>query len=156
VAILDADKEGFLRSETSLVQTSGRAARNVEGRVLLYADHNTGSMARAMEECRRRRERQLAWNAEHGITPESVKKKIDDVLSSVYEADYVTVPLAAEEESPYRTPEEVDREVGRLRKKMLEAAAGLEFEEAARYRDEIARLQELEMRLFPEEGVPLG
>ncbi|MBI5015976.1 MAG: excinuclease ABC subunit UvrB [Deltaproteobacteria bacterium] len=154
VAVLDADKEGFLRSETSLIQTSGRAARNVLGRVLLYADRHTGSIDRALEECRRRRVRQLAYNAEHGITPESVKKKIDDVLSSVYEMDYVTVPLAAEDVQPYRSPEEVEREVERLRKKMLEAAASLEFEEAARCRDEIKKLQEVEMALFPEPGDP--
>jgi excinuclease ABC subunit B len=150
VAILDADKEGFLRSETSLIQTSGRAARNLGGRVLLYADQVTGSIRRAMEECGRRRERQLAYNKAHGITPESVRRRIDDVLSSVYEMDYVTVPLAAEEEAPYRSPEEVDREVERLRKKMLEAAASLEFEEAAQLRDEIRSLQELEMKLFPD------
>jgi excinuclease ABC subunit B len=118
--------------------------------VILYADRTTGSMERAMGECGRRRERQLLYNAEHGITPESVKKKIDDVLSSVYEADYVTVPLAAEEEAPYRTTEAVDREVEQLRRKMLEASASLEFEEAARCRDEIRKLQELAMRLFPD------
>ncbi len=150
VAVLDADKEGFLRSETSLIQTSGRAARNVAGRVVLYADTVTGSMERALEECRRRRELQLAYNREHGITPESVRKRIDDVLSSVYEMDYVTVPLAAEEEAPYRTPDEVEREIGRLRKRMLEAAASLEFEEAGRLRDEIRALQDLEMKLFPD------
>ncbi|MBE0618546.1 MAG: UvrB/UvrC motif-containing protein, partial [Proteobacteria bacterium] len=156
VAVLDADKEGFLRSETSLIQTAGRAARNLGGRVLLYADRVTGSIRRAVEECGRRRERQLAYNQEHGITPESVKKRIDDVLSSVYEMDYVTVPLAAEEEVPYRTPEEVEREVQRLRKKMLEAASSLEFEEAARLRDEIRALQELEMKLFPDAAPAAG
>ncbi len=150
VAVLDADKEGFLRSETSLIQTAGRAARNLGGRVLLYADQVTGSISRAVEECGRRRERQMAYNEAHGITPESVRRRIDDVLSSVYEMDYVTVPLAAEEESAYRSPEEVDREVERLRRKMLEAAADLEFEEAARLRDEIRALQELEMKLFPD------
>jgi len=150
VAVLDADKEGFLRSETSLIQTSGRAARNVAGRVVLYADTVTGSMERALEECRRRRELQLAYNREHGITPESVRKRIDDVLSSVYEMDYVTVPLAAEEEAPYRTPDEVEREIGRLHKRMLDAAASLEFEEAGRLRDEIRVLQDLEMKLFPD------
>ena len=150
VAILDADKEGFLRSETSLIQTAGRAARNVGGGVILYADKVTGSIERALEECRRRRELQLAYNEAEGITPESIRKRIDDVLTSVYEMDYVTIPLAAEEEAPYRSPEEVEREVARLRKRMLEAAADLEFEEAARYRDEISRLQDLEMKLFPE------
>ncbi|MBI5440895.1 MAG: excinuclease ABC subunit UvrB [Deltaproteobacteria bacterium] len=150
VAILDADKEGFLRSETSLIQTSGRAARNVGGSVILYADRVTGSIERALNECRRRWELQVEYNARHGISPESVRRRIDDVLSSVYEMDYVTVPLAAEEEAPYRDPREVDREVERLRRKMLDAASSLEFEEAARYRDEIKKLQELAMKLFPE------
>ncbi|GAB4259176.1 MAG: excinuclease ABC subunit UvrB [Deferrisomatales bacterium] len=154
VAILDADKEGFLRSETSLIQTAGRAARNVGGKVLLYADQVTGSIRRAVGECRRRRELQLAYNRSHGITPESVKRKLDDVLTSIYEMDYVTVPLAAEAEVPYRSPEEVEREIEALRKRMLEAAADLEFEEAARCRDEIRRLQELEMELFPEGASP--
>ncbi len=147
VAILDADKEGFLRSETSLVQTAGRAARHVAGRVILYADRVTGSMARAMAECGRRRELQLAYNEAHGITPESVRKRIDDILSSMYEQDYVTIPLAAEEEGPYRTPDELAREADRLHRRMLQAAGDLEFEEAARCRDEIARLRERELRL---------
>ncbi|RMG92569.1 MAG: excinuclease ABC subunit UvrB [Candidatus Dadabacteria bacterium] len=150
VAVLDADKEGFLRSETSLIQTAGRAARNVNGRVLFYADRITGSMARAIAESRRRRAAQLAYNEAHGITPESVRKRIDDVLSSVYEMDYVTVPVAAEDEAAYRTPEELEAEIAELRKKMLEAAADLEFETAARYRDEIRRLEDLALRLFPD------
>ncbi|MEW6488680.1 MAG: excinuclease ABC subunit UvrB [Thermodesulfobacteriota bacterium] len=156
MAILDADKEGFLRSETSLIQTSGRAARNLGGRVILYADQVTGSIRRAVDECGRRREIQLAYNREHGITPESVKKRIDDVLSSVYEMDYVTVPLAAEEEAPFRTPAEAEREIERLRRKMLEAASSLEFEEAARLRDEIKALQEWEMKLFPDAAPGAG
>ncbi len=156
VAVLDADKEGFLRSETSLIQTAGRAARNVHGRVILYADQVTGSMRRALEECRRRREIQLAYNRAHGITPESVVRRIDDVLSSVYEMDYVTVPLAAEEEAPYGSPGEIERRIEELRRKMLEAAADLEFERAARYRDEMRRLEELALRLFPEAGAGPG
>ncbi|GAB4246272.1 excinuclease ABC subunit UvrB [Deferrisoma sp.] len=150
VAVLDADKEGFLRSETSLIQTAGRAARNVNGRVIFYADRITGSMARAIAESRRRRAAQLAYNEAHGITPESVRKRIDDVLSSVYEMDYVTVPVAAEDEAAYRTPEELEAEIAGLRKKMLEAAAELEFEKAAQYRDEIRRLEDLALRLFPD------
>jgi excinuclease ABC subunit B len=152
VAILDADKEGFLRSETSLVQTAGRAARNVAGAVILYADRVTGSMQRAMEECARRRVRQLAYNAEHGITPESIVKSLDDVLHSVYEMDYVTVPLAAEDEPAYRNPAERQREIARLRQRMLDSAADLEFEEAARCRDAIKRLEEQALELAPGDG----
>ncbi len=158
VAVLDADKEGFLRSETSLIQTAGRAARNVRGRVILYADRVTGSMARALEECRRRREIQLAYNRAHGITPESVVKRIDDVLSSIYEMDYVTVPLAAEDEERYESPEQIERRIEELRRRMLEAAADLEFERAAELRDEIQRLEDLALRLFPDAGpgLPAG
>ncbi|NOY45590.1 MAG: excinuclease ABC subunit UvrB [Deltaproteobacteria bacterium] len=148
VAVLDADKEGFLRSETSLIQTAGRAARNVNGRVIFYADRITGSMARAIAESRRRRAAQLAYNEAHGITPESVVRRIDDVLSSVYEMDYVTVPAAAEDELPYRDAAELEARIEELRKKMHEAAAELEFERAARYRDEIRRLEEQALRMF--------
>ena len=116
-------------------------------RVRSSAGRSSGFRSRTS---RRRRELQLAYNREHGITPESVRKRIDDVLSSVYEMDYVTVSLAAEEEARYRTPDEVEREIGRLRKRMLEAAASLEFEEAGRLRDEIRTLQDLEMKLFPD------
>jgi excinuclease ABC subunit B len=147
VAILDADKEGFLRSETSLIQTAGRAARNVGGTVILYADRETGSIRRAVEECSRRRVLQLEYNTEHGITPETVTKQLDDVLHSVYEMDYVTVPLAAEEEVEYRSPAELLKEISRLRQRMVTAAADLEFEEAARCRDEIRRLEERSLGL---------
>ncbi|MDF1552568.1 MAG: excinuclease ABC subunit UvrB [Deferrisomatales bacterium] len=152
VAILDADKEGFLRSETSLIQTSGRAARNVGGTVILYADQETGSIRRAVAECARRRQVQLAYNLEHGITPESITKQLDDVLHSVYEMDYVTVPLAAEDETAYRSQAELQKEVSRLRQRMVAAAAALEFEEAARCRDEIKRLEERALELAPGPG----
>ena len=142
VAILDADKEGFLRSETSLIQTFGRAARNVDGRVICYADTMTGSLKRAIGETRRRREKQLAWNAEHGITPETVKRSIEDIIETPWEADHVTVnagPAAVRGTLNGRSLEEV---IAELEKRMYEAAANLEFEEAARLRDEVKRLRE--------------
>jgi excinuclease ABC subunit B len=147
VAILDADKEGFLRSERSLIQTCGRAARNIRGQVILYADQVTGSMARAIQESRRRRQIQLEYNERHHITPASIQKTVEDILASPYEADYVTVPVTAEAESPYLTAEAFDKGIKRLEKKMKEAAKKMEFEEAARLRDEIKGLQvrQLEM-----------
>ena len=145
VAILDADKEGFLRSERSLIQTCGRAARNINGTVLLYADDMTGSMRRAIEESNRRREMQLEYNRVNDITPASIQKNIDDVLGSVYEADYVTVPAIAEEEAAYLTPEVIREMVRDLEKKMERAAKQLEFEEAARFRDEIRVLEQKEL-----------
>src|SRR5689334_13156262 len=135
VAILDADKEGFLRSGGSLIQTIGRAARNVEGMAILYADKETDSMKVAIGETNRRRAIQAAYNQEHGITPESIKKNIGELLSSVYEADYVTVPVAAEEEEGYRTIDQIEKEIKTVEKQMREAARALEFEKAAELRD---------------------
>jgi excinuclease ABC subunit B len=140
VAILDADKEGFLRSETSLIQTIGRAARNVDGRVIMYADSITGSMERAMAETNRRRAKQMAYNEEHGITPQSIRRNIGDILQSVYERDHVTPQI----EKPM-VGDNLAAHLEALRKAMLKAAENLDFEEAARLRDEIRRLEAVEL-----------
>ena len=142
VAILDADKEGFLRSAGSLIQTMGRAARNVEGKAILYADTTTRSMNVAIDETTRRRILQTAFNQEHGITPESIKKQITDVLSSIYERDYYTVPAVADEErAKYIPREEIPPLMATLEKQMKQAAKKLEFEKAAELRDQIHDLQ---------------
>ena len=145
VAILDADKEGFLRSAGSLIQTSGRAARNVQGRVLMYADRVTDSMRQAMAETERRRALQTVYNEEHGITPESVVRDIDDVLSSVYERDYSSVPPVREERQIFRTLADLDAHIATLEREMKSAAANLDFERAANLRDELKSLRSREL-----------
>jgi excinuclease ABC subunit B len=146
VAILDADKEGFLRSDRSLIQTIGRAARNVYGTVILYADSITDSMRLAMDETNRRRSLQAAFNKKHGITPQTVIKSIGSPLVKIYEADYVDVPLAAEKEADYEA-KELPRIIQRLKKEMKKAAANLEFERAAELRDRIRAMEEQEIGL---------
>jgi excinuclease ABC subunit B len=149
VAILDADKEGFLRSFTSLVQTIGRAARNAEGRVILYADRMTDSLKRAIEETDRRRAKQVAWNTAHGITPTTIKRQIADVMQSVYEQDYVTVEAVEGDATAQFVGKDLKASIAELDKRMRAAAADLEFEEAARLRDEIKRLEALDLGLSP-------
>jgi excinuclease ABC subunit B len=147
VAILDADKEGFLRSDRSLIQTIGRAARNVNGTVILYADSTTESMQRAIEETERRRRLQAAFNKKHGITPQSIVKALGSPLVRIYDADYVEIPLAAEPATKYGVTE-LPRQIRKLQKEMKQAAERLEFEKAAELRDRIRALanQELAMR----------
>jgi len=148
VSILDADKEGFLRSERSLIQTCGRAARNVAGEVVLYGSEITPSMARAVEVTNRRRRLQAEYNETHGITPETIRKEIHNILDSVYEGDYVTVATVQEEAVEYKTVEELDQYITGLEDQMKEAAAKLEFEEAARLRDEIRDLKEQRLEVY--------
>jgi excinuclease ABC subunit B len=147
VAILDADKEGFLRSAGSLIQTSGRAARNLNGQVLMYADKMTDSMKSAINETERRRTRQAAYNTEHDITPESVVRAIDDVMSNVYERDYLGTPAVREPRDAFRTQAELDAEITRLEREMKSAAANLDFERAAAVRDTLKSLRDRELGL---------
>ena len=148
VAILDADKEGFLRSHRSLIQTCGRAARNINGRVLMYGDGVTRSMQACIDETGRRRSRQLAYNEEHGITPETVKKGLRSILESIEEKDYVTQPVGiAEAGVEYIAPKEIPKLVKKLRREMLAAAKDLNFEKAAELRDRVKKLEEMELAL---------
>lgn len=146
VAILDADKEGYLRSKTSLIQIFGRAARNVDGKAILYADRITGSMAKAISETDRRRKIQEAYNKEHGITPVSIKKSVTDILATIYESDYYTVPLEEKDEELDIAPEKISLTINTLNKEMKKAAKNLEYEAAAQKRDKIKRLRELEIK----------
>jgi excinuclease ABC subunit B len=147
VAILDADKEGFLRAERSLIQTCGRAARNLDGRVIMYAAKTTGSMARALDEMSRRRAIQIAYNEAHGITPASIRKEIGENLMSIYEADYVDVD-DPDDALPPLDLDDIPKRIDTTRKAMFAAAKTLDFEKAARLRDELHALEkrELEMR----------
>lgn len=147
VAVFDADKEGFLRSGRSLIQTSGRAARNVNGKVILYADSVTKSMRAAIDETARRREKQSEFNIANNITPETIKSRIKDVLSSIYESDYYTVPVAAEKAGEYVPPHELPRLIKSLRKEMERAAKKMDFEKAAELRDRIKELEAMEVRV---------
>jgi excinuclease ABC subunit B len=149
VAILDADKEGFLRSVTSLVQTIGRAARNVDGRVILYADVMTNSLKQALDETARRRTKQTAWNEAHGITPQSIRKNIGEVIHSVFEQDYVTVAPVKDAGVDEFVGKDLHASIAVLETRMRNAAADLEFEEAARLRDEIKRLEALALGIAP-------
>jgi excinuclease ABC subunit B len=147
VAILDADKEGFLRSEKSLIQTFGRAARNINGKVILYADKMTGAMDQAILETNRRRKIQEEFNRKNKITPQSVKKSVRNILASIYEADYFTVPAVADVKEEYVSVKEIPTMIQKLSKEMKEAASRLEFERAAEIRDKIQKLEEMELRM---------
>ena len=147
VAILDADKEGFLRSERSLIQTSGRAARHIAGQVIMYADKVTKAIQACLEVTKRRRKLQRTYNEENNITPESIRKTIHNILGSVYEADYATVPLVAEGKIPYDSEQEIPAVIARLKQEMKQAAAELEFEKAAEIRDQIKELTTMMLAL---------
>jgi excinuclease ABC subunit B len=148
VAILDADKEGFLRSTTSLVQTIGRAARHINGRAILYADMITGSMQAAIEETSRRRDMQQRYNEENNITPQSVIKPLDPELVRIYEGDYYEIPSVAEESRDYGSVEELNQEIRRLEQEMRQAAKEFEFEKAAALRDQVKKLKKTAMEFI--------
>jgi len=154
VAILDADKEGFLRSDRSLIQTMGRAARNINGKAILYADKITGSMERAMDETRRRRERQESYNQKHGIKPESIVKKVTDIMESAYPSPETEARMVGEDNIPYdvMSPEQLIKKAAKLEKQMLKAARDLEFEAAARLRDEIHRMRDFSLGVNDKKG----
>lgn len=150
VAILDADKEGFLRSESSLIQTIGRAARNVNGKAILYADKITGSMQRAIDETKRRRQKQTTYNEAHNITPKTIIKKVTDILEGAYASPHMSAKKyakVAEEISAYKnlSPEQMAKQIQNMENEMYEKARNLEFEEAARIRDQIRKLQNNEL-----------
>ncbi len=147
VAILDADKEGFLRSERSLIQTSGRAARNVAGEVIMYADRITGGIEVCLRETKRRRQIQQKYNEEQGITPETIQKSITDILTSVYDADYYTVPVVSEEETVYLSEKDLQSMIRKMKVEMKKAAENLEFEKAARIRDQLRELSDIELEM---------
>jgi excinuclease ABC subunit B len=149
VAILDADKEGFLRSHVSLIQTMGRAARNLNGHVIMYSDQMTDSMKKAIEETDRRREVQRAYNKEHGITPRSVKSAILDLSSQFYDADPMALPLAADDANDLLIPKEIKRLIEEFTKDMQRAADEMQFEKAAEYRDRIVLLKDMDLGLKP-------
>ena len=145
VALLDADKEGYLRSAPSLIQTCGRAARNINGRVIMYANQTTGSMKRAIAEMDRRREKQIEFNEEHKITPRSIQKAIDDILERPPEEDYAKVGAVAEEQAQYLAGIDVTKTIQKLRRKMKDAADEMEFERAAEHRDRLLALEHLQI-----------
>jgi len=147
VAILDADKEGFLRSERSLIQTSGRAARNVAGEVIMYADRITRGIEICLQETKRRREIQREYNRKQGITPETIQKSISNILTSVYEGDYYTVPAVSEKEEVYLSEQELRAMIGKLKAEMKKAAQDMEFEKAAGIRDRLRALAGLELEI---------
>ena len=141
VAILDADKEGYLRSETSLSQTCGRAARNLKGRVIMYADKTTGAMERAISEMDRRRKKQLAYNKKHGITARSISKAVPNMINILCERDYLNITKAAEEPALYLSDQDFDKTITQLRRQMKEAADKMDFENAVVYRDRLLELE---------------